>query len=191
MYDRSTSILRAGVMGPRFPLVAALLMLCSSRSAVAQSRPVDWVRWQAPPLAPTHAWSGAASTDSGSTVNTAFMVVGGVIGGTVGLFGGAIIGGTIGGGNSTCGDDQCGLEEALLGAVIGETTLLPLGVHLANHSRGNYGYSLLGALAVGAVGIGLAGAIDSTELLLAVPIGQIVSSVLIERATSRPKESAR
>lgn len=191
MYDRSTSIFRAGVMGPRFPLVAVLLVLCSSRSVVAQNRPVDWVRWQTPPLAPAHAWGGAASTDSGSTVNTAFMVVSGVVGGAAGLFGGAIIGGTLGGGNSICYDDPCGLEEALLGAVLGESVLLPLGVHLANHSHGNYGYSLLGSLAVGAVGIGLAGAIDSTELLLAVPIGQIISSVLIERATSRPKASAR
>lgn len=178
-------------MGSRRPLVTVLLVLCSAVPVAAQSRPVDWVRWQAPLLAPAPAWGGTTSADSGSTDNTVFMVVGGVLGGTAGLFGGAIIGGRLGGGNSICYDDPCGLEEALLGAVIGETVLLPLGVHLANHSRGNYGYSLLGALAVGAAGIGLAGATDSAELLLAIPIGQIISSVLIERATSRPKASAR
>ena len=178
-------------MGPRRPLVTVLLVLYSAVAVAAQSRPVDWVRWQAPLLPPVHAWGGTASADDGNTASTLFMVVGGVTGGTVGLFGGAIIGGTLGGGNSICYDDPCGLEEALLGAVLGESVLLPLGVHLANHSDGNYGYSLLGSLAVGAVGIGLVGATDSAELLLAIPIAQIISSVLIERATSRPKASAR
>ncbi len=178
-------------MGPRFPLVAALLVLCSAVPVVAQARPAAWSRWQAPTLAASTGSDHVDSLGRQYPVDTPLLVLGGVVGGVAGLFGGALIGGTLGGGTRYCDYEDCGLEEALLGAVIGETTLLPLGVHLANHGRGNYGYSLLGAVAVGIVGIGLAGAIDSTELLLAIPIGQIISSVLIERATSRPKASAR
>jgi hypothetical protein len=158
---------------------------------MAQALPPAWATWEAPPLV-SGAESGAAvSAGRGSVVVFPWLVVGGLTGGMAGFFGGGYLGYLLSGGDRGCGEEDCGLLGVVYGAAAGESILLPLGVHLANHRRGSYAYSLLASVAVGALGIGLAGATDSAELLLAVPIGQLVSSVLIERATSRRKKITR
>lgn len=144
----------------------------------------------APAFAPSGRSGPIEPRGSQEAVDVPLLAGGGLAGGAVGLFGGGVLGYTLSGGGRICGDDSCGLLGGVYGAAMGEVVLLPLGVHLANRARGNYGYSLLASAAVGAIGVGLAGATNSTELLLAVPIGQLISSVLIERATSRPKEAA-
>ena len=73
----------------------------------------------------------------------------------------------------------------MYGAVIGEATLLPLGVHLANHRRGNYGLSLLASAALGAAGVLAVEVANDGWPLIPIPIAQLISSILIERATSR------
>ena len=81
--------------------------------------------------------------------------------------------------------DDCGLVGAVYGAVAGGSALLPLGVHVANHGRGNLGLSLLSSLAIGGVGLALAVESNSAAVLIPVPVLQIVSSILIERKTEK------
>ncbi len=114
-------------------------------------------------------------------VHPALLTAGGILGGAVGVFGGALAGAYLTG--NSCED--CALVGAVYGAVTGGSTLLPLGVHLANGRRGNFGSSLLASLAVGAVGLGVAQAANSVEVMIAVPVLQIVSAVFIERGTER------
>lgn len=162
------------------PRTTALLLFLSVTAAplTAQARASGWQSWRAPSLAP--AVRPAVQREAG----TVGLVLAGLTGGTLGFFGGLYLGSAIGGGNRICGDDACGLEEAAYGAVIGESVLLPLGIHLANHSRGNYGLSLLASAGIAAVGIAAISATDDASPLIAVPIAQIVSSILIERATA-------
>jgi hypothetical protein len=109
------------------------------------------------------------------------LAAGGVAGGVVGVFGGAWIGASM----AEHGCEDCGIAEAIYGGIAGGSALLPLGVHLANGRRGRYGPSLLASLAIGAAGFALASATDEWRIMLGVPIAQIVSSIAIERGTSR------
>ena len=156
-----------------------LMLSLATTPLAAQARTAQWPQWNAPQLART--WETRAAPRSGSIPG---QVAGGLLGGAVGFVGGAFIGAAIGGGNTICGDDSCGLEEAAYGAVIGEATLLPLGVHLANHRRGNYGLSLLASAAVAGAGLLAVDAANDGWPLIAIPVGQLISSILIERATS-------
>jgi hypothetical protein len=110
------------------------------------------------------------------------MILGGLVGGAVGLFAGGYIGASLGD-NRNC-EDFCGLEEAVWGAAAGVSTLLPLGVHVANGSRGKYGSALGVSLAIGAVGMGIAYAANNGVPLLFVPVAQLISSVVIEHQSS-------
>jgi hypothetical protein len=114
-------------------------------------------------------------------VAPALLVLGGLAGGAVGVFGGALIGGKLT--ENDCED--CVIEGIVYGAVVGGSALLPLGVHVANGRRGSFGLSLLSSLAIG--GLGLAVALEANEaaVLIPVPVLQIVSSILIERATEK------
>ncbi|MGH7497572.1 MAG: hypothetical protein ACREL3_01840 [Gemmatimonadales bacterium] len=117
-------------------------------------------------------------------VHPALLAAGGILGGAVGVFGGALAGAKIT--QNDCED--CALVGAAYGAVAGGSALLPLGVHLANGRRGKLGPSLLSSLAIGAAGLGVAAASNSVDVMIAVPVLQIISSVLIERATGRRRQ---
>jgi hypothetical protein len=108
-------------------------------------------------------------------------VLGGLGAATAGTFGGAVIGSRI---TTKYPCEDCGLEGLIYGAVIGESAMLPLGVHLANGHRGNYGASLLASLGIGAAGLAAAVATQEGAIMLSVPVLQLVSSIAIERATS-------
>ncbi len=165
----------------RWTVLALIGLLAATAPLAAQQRATAWERWNAPILFPDRI--AAPTSRHGSTVA---MVAAGLGGGTVGFFAGGFVGYELGGGNLICGDDACGLEEAAYGAIAGESILLPLGVHLANHRRGNYGLSLLASAALGGFGILAVNASNDGSPLIVVPIAQLVTSVLIERATSRP-----
>jgi len=160
---------------PRLLLVLILSSL-GGAGLSAQQFPARWRSWEAPRLV------RSPTPTRGSTVG---MAGGGLLGGAVGFVAGALVGGAIGGGNALCGDDACGLEEAAYGAAIGESVLLPLGVHLADRRRGNYGLSLLASAAIAGVGILAVDATNDGWPLIPVPVAQLVSSILIERATAR------
>jgi hypothetical protein len=108
------------------------------------------------------------------------LALGGVLAGTAGTFGGAWIGNEIT--KDACED--CFLEGLIYGGVAGGSALLPLGVHIANGHRGNYGASLLASLGIGAVGLAVAVASQEGAVMLSVPVLQLVSSIAIERATA-------
>jgi hypothetical protein len=120
--------------------------------------------------------------------STGALVFAGLMGGGIGFVGGIYAGYGIEHALSDCeGEELCGLGGALLGAVLGEAIGLPMGVHLANGSVGNYGQQALasmGIAAVGAlVGFGLGGPV-APVILVAVPIVQLAISISIERRTA-------
>jgi hypothetical protein len=113
--------------------------------------------------------------------NPAILATAGVLGGAVGVFAGALAGARLT--EHDCED--CGLVGAVYGAVAGGSALLPLGVHVANHGRGNFGLSLLSSLAIGGLGLAMSSEFNSGVPMIAVPVLQIVSSILIERKTEK------
>lgn len=162
-----------------------LLLLATAVPAAlpAQQRAPEFVSWQAPLASGDRLGGPALMIRSEQNVATPWLVVGGVVGGGVGLGAGALIGGVLGGGDKICGDDPCGFQEAILGAIGGEVALLPLGVHLANGRRGKYLPALAASAAIAGLGIALSGNGDRGEVMIAVPVLQLVSSILIERGT--------
>jgi len=113
--------------------------------------------------------------------STVALVAGGLLGGAVGVFTGAAVGG-----KATEDDcEDCALVGVVYGGVAGGSALLPLGVHIANGRRGSYARSLLASLAIGGAGLGAALATGEGGIMFVVPVLQLVSSILIERGTSR------
>jgi len=149
----------------------------------AQQRAAPFPAWAAPEVFEAGSAAAAPMPPSESGRSTARLVAGGLLGGGLGLGAGALLGGLVGGGNKICGDDPCGLDEAIFGAIGGEVVMLPLGVHLANGRRGKYLPSLAVSAAIAGVGIVLSGNGDHGEVMVAVPVAQLVSSILIERGT--------
>jgi hypothetical protein len=131
----------------------------------------------------------AALVDSTPGRDDLTLAFGGVIGAIGGLLAGGFIGARIelAGG---CSGEWCGFSGGLLGAAIGSTVMIPVGVHFSNDERGDLEQVL------GASGFALAGGIafalvtqDATPLLL-IPMAQIISAVAVEKRTS-PERSAQ
>ena len=113
------------------------------------------------------------------------MILGGLLGGAVGFFGGGFAGALIND-DEDSEDELEAVEGFAVGAVIGETLLLPLGVNIANYRQGSYGLSLLAATAITAVGLAFAtSGEDELEYLIPVPVLQLISSVIIEKRTTK------
>lgn len=120
------------------------------------------------------------------------LVTGGVLGGAAGLAVGGLAGAMVG--SNTCLDegnpDSCrGAEGMFIGGLAGETLSIPLGVHLANGRAGRLLPSMLASAAITAAGAAAVAATESDGVLVgaavAVPVLQLATSVLIERATTR------
>jgi hypothetical protein len=94
---------------------------------------------------------------------------------------------------ANCTDgDYCQAEGILLGAAVGGTVGLALGVHLGNRRRGNFALDVLSGAMVWGASVGafyLVGAdLDepaSVAVLVAEPILQLVTTVVVERARGR------
>lgn len=128
--------------------------------------------------------------------NPVVLAAGGVLGGAVGLMAGGFVGGLIG--STACdyalwgGGDSCYGElftAMTLGAVLGEATLMPLGVHLADRRRGNYSLMTLASVGIAAGGLGLvatAGRGSGIEgpILISTALTQLVASIVIEGWTA-------
>jgi hypothetical protein len=159
-------------------LLLALGMLASSGQA-QRLAPSLLTSPDSPLATPRNA--RVAELQSRSGRSPVLLTLGGVLAGTAGAFAGAAIGNEIT--KNTCED--CFLEGVIYGGMAGGSALLPLGVHLANGRRGNYGASLLASLGIGAAGLAIAVAANEGGVLLPVPVLQLVSSILIERKTAR------
>jgi hypothetical protein len=116
------------------------------------------------------------------------LVAGGVVGGIAGFFlfgyAGAVIADTP---DSNEGFDE--LAGFVVGATIGESLGIPVGVHLANRREGKVLPAILASLGIGAAGLALALVAEGSGPLPAVilgvtPIAQFVSSIHIEHATA-------
>lgn len=116
-------------------------------------------------------------------------ILGGIAGGTLGLYGGALAG------LSLNEHDQGEWDEFgafLTGAIVGEALLLPLGVHLGNGRRGSYANDLGIAVLAGLAGIGVlaltngnaAGFVIGATLQLGCVVAQ-------ERSTARQRAGRR
>jgi hypothetical protein len=97
-----------------------------------------------------------------------------------GAFGGGLIGIQIDGDNGL--DDADG---AVIGGLVGTSLLIPTAVHLADGRRGNLGRSILVSTVVGGAMLAAGVAAESGEIILAIPLVQLISSVFIERDTGR------
>ncbi|MEW5930095.1 MAG: hypothetical protein AB1941_21780 [Gemmatimonadota bacterium] len=102
------------------------------------------------------------------------MIRGGLVGGAVGAGVGLLAPGAR-------GDIGGAVRNATLGAAAG----IPVGVHLANRSRGSLLLSGAVSLGIGAAVFQSAGSGgEAVPLLIAAPVVELVASTLVERATT-------
>ena len=108
----------------------------------------------------------------------------GTLGWALGLAGGAALGYLI---QPDPGDSYFGAGEWWLGAWVGSSMGAATGVHLANHRQGRILLSSLGAFV--SLPVSLLVAVPLAEAggigILAIPVAQIGTSIVIERLTSR------
>lgn len=109
-------------------------------------------------------------------------IIGGVLGGTLGFFAGGLIGA-----NAADSDEElAALGGFVLGATIGETIVMPLGVHIGNKGRRNLLADLLTSVGVVATGIVLANMTDGHGAVLPLTVVlQIGATVAVERSAGR------
>lgn len=117
------------------------------------------------------------------TASTPVMVAGGVGAGAIGFFAFGYLGAAIAN-HAGSYDDLDALVGAMAGATLGESVMLPVGVHLVNRRRGNLLPAMLVSTGIGVGAMTLAFASDNAYVLPAALVGQLVSSILIEKATS-------
>ena len=115
----------------------------------------------------------------GVSADAGKMALGGVFLGAGGFLSGALIGDRFQ--RSPCED--C-IEGAFYGALVGESLAIPLGVHLANGRRGQVAPAVGASSGIGAAGVGAALLTDQWGILLAIPVLQLASSIVIERHTA-------
>ena len=135
-----------------------------------------------PPAPATSAF--AQAIDSMPARDDLTLAFGGALAGISGLVAGAFIGAHLerAGG---CSGDWCGLGGGLVGAAIGTTMMIPVGVHLSNDERGNLSQGLSASALALAGGMAMTLIIQDGTPMLFVPIAQIMVAVAAERRTER------
>jgi hypothetical protein len=123
------------------------------------------------------------------SASTPAMVAGGLAGAAIGFVVFGYIGALITD-DPDSSEDLGAIAGGIIGGSIGESVLLPTGVHLVNHRRGKLVPSILASSAIGGAGLLLAIATEDQApvpgiILGLTPIAQVISSILIEKATSR------
>jgi hypothetical protein len=112
-------------------------------------------------------------------------VAAGLAAGAIGFFAGGFAGYGIDRMSSNYYDELNGFWGVVIGAPIGESLLLPVGVHLANGRRENLPLAMLASVGIAGAGIAMAAAADDAMIVIAIPIAQLVACTAIERSTSR------
>jgi hypothetical protein len=172
-------------------LFAGALGISTPALLLGQVAPADWTAASAPV-----GWSvqQVNSERQPSALKAAGM---GVLLGGVGFLAGGAVGYRIA---SSCQsgtpnpDNWCAVEATLIGAAIGGTSGMALGVHLGNGRRGSLALDLLTGGAVGGLGMVIAassqrdhgGALTRT-LYFGIPVGQLAATVAVERAVGRSR----
>lgn len=169
----------------RVPLVclALPLALLASRPAHAQV-PDPLPALLAPPVVSAAAAPGervARAQREGASGGT--LAMGGLVGGGVGMFVGMFAGAALDGPPPEDCIDFCFGPGLVYGTLLGEALGVAAGVHLAN---GRHGSLSRGALtSAGILALGLLVGSEQPELLLVVPVGQIIGAATVERRTAR------
>lgn len=113
--------------------------------------------------------------------NVPLMVVSGAGAGLAGF----VVGGFV----SSRMEPTVDLGESIAVATLVGSATLPAGVHVVNGRRGNYPLAALASLSIGVAGLLVASRGEDHRVpegaLVAIPIAQLISSVLIEVRTSR------
>ncbi|MGH7601067.1 MAG: hypothetical protein ACREOI_32315 [bacterium] len=112
----------------------------------------------------------------------------GLLTGTIGFFGGGLIGVQIDKASSDGYEEWDGLAGFVIGAPIGESLLLPVGVHIANGRRGNLPLAVLASVGIVGTGIAVAASTGDAKILVAIPFAQLLACTAIERSTGRNSE---
>ncbi len=164
------------------PAVLALA-LCARPGRVASQR-LPQPRFAAvpPALVPLARRDTLAPEASGWDVG-----LGAAMGGLLGTGAGALLGYFAGGGKLLCGDDTCGSQGAILGALAGEPVGMGVGAHLANRRRGNATLDVLGAAAAGYLFAFIAAESQQPAMLVVAGLVQVGATVAIERASGRDR----
>jgi hypothetical protein len=121
------------------------------------------------------------------TGSNAKMAAYGLLTGAAGLLVGGLVGAALSGDREDADSWVESLEGAVIGSTIGESLMLPVGVHLANDRRGDLLLSMPASLVIGVSGAAIARRYDSKKqslpILILTPLAQIVASIAIERNT--------
>jgi hypothetical protein len=112
-------------------------------------------------------------------------MVAGLLTGTIGFLGGGLVGAKIDQASSDGYEEFDGLYGFVVGAPIGGSLLLPVGVHLANGRRGNLPLAMLASVGIAGTGIALAASAGEAGIVVAIPIAQLIACTAIERSTHR------
>ena len=160
-----------GACGTRLPDRMPLIL---SHATSHERDSLETKDWTEPNYRPSGSAQGCAAT--------------GLLAGAIGFFGGGFAGYGIDKMSSDYYDEWDGLWGFVIGAPIGESLLLPVGVHLANGRRGNLPLAVLASVGIAGTGIAMAASTGEAKILVAIPIAQLIACTAIERSTSRNAE---
>ena len=116
---------------------------------------------------------------AGTQASTRSMVIGGIIGGALGTFGGAMVGMAL----ENCDGRthrNCGVSGAILGGILGEAIGVPVGVNWVTNRRGRLSRSIPISIGLVAGCIMAGGAFG----IAAIPPLQIYTSIRAERSST-------
>lgn len=121
------------------------------------------------------------------TGSEAKMATYGLLTGAAGFLIGGLVGAALSGERDDADSWVDALEGAVIGGTIGESLMLPVGVHLANDRQGDLLWSMPASLAIGVAGAAFARNFSSKKkslpILILTPLAQIAASIAIERNT--------
>ena len=137
---------------------------------------------------PRH-YNVSASALEFETGSASKMALYGVATGAAGFLVGGIVGAALIGEINHADSWVSALQGAVVGGTIGESLMLPVGVHLANDRQGDLLLSMPASLAIGAGGAWLGRRLDrkgrAWPVLVLTPIAQLAAAIAIERNTSQ------
>lgn len=168
----------------RFSLIGLFLLFASLAPRSANAQAVDPLpsRLVPPAMLAAAATAPAADAQPGGR-SPEVLALGGVVGGGVGMFAGMFAGALLDGPADEDCIDFCFGPGLILGTLAGEALGIAAGVHLANGRRGSLPKSAL--TSAGILAVGLVAGNNVPEMLVVVPVSQIVASITVERRTAR------
>lgn len=122
------------------------------------------------------------------TGSSAKMAVYGLLTGAAGFVVGGLVGAALVGERADTDNWVSALQGAIVGGTVGESLMLPVGVHLANDRRGDLLITMPTSLAIGVAGAWVGRRLDRSghawPVLVLTPIAQLAASIGLERHTA-------